>query len=157
MKNLLKIHQLSTRFDEFILQWGGAFLSAVLRCYVAWQFLKSGLVKIQNWQSTLDLFHNEYHVPVLPPDLAAYMGAGGELVLPCFLILGLFSRPAAIGMMAVNAMAVISYPQLWEFECPAAINDHFYWTIMLLVVLVFGAGRFSLDAVLKNQAGKKSV
>lgn len=157
MKNLLKIHQLSTRFDEFILQWGGAFLSAVLRCYVAWQFLKSGLVKIQNWQGTLDLFHNEYHVPVLPPDLAAYMGAGGELVLPCFLILGLFSRPAAIGMMAVNAMAVISYPQLWEFECPAAINDHFYWTIMLLVVLVFGAGRFSLDAVLKNQADKKSV
>ena len=45
-------------------------------------------------------------------------------------------------------MAVISYPQLFSFECPAAINDHFYWGALLLVVVAFGPGRFSLDALI---------
>jgi putative oxidoreductase len=157
MNNFLKLHQLSTRFDDLILRWGGAILSAILRCYVAWQFLHSGMIKLQNWPGTLELFHTEYHVPVLPPDLAAYMGAGGELFFPCLLILGLFARPAAIGLLFVNAMAVISYPQLWEFDCPAAINDHFYWTILLLIVVVFGAGRLSLDAQLKNRITQSSL
>jgi putative oxidoreductase len=49
---------------------------------------------------------------VIPPELAAVMGAGGELAFSTLLILGLFSRPAALGLFAVNAMAVISYPQL---------------------------------------------
>ncbi len=84
-------------------------------------------------------------MPVIPPELAALMGAGGELFFPVLLMLGLFSRPAALGLFAVNAMAVISYPQLWTFECPAAINDHFYWGILLLVLVAFGPGRLSMD------------
>lgn len=157
MKNLLNLYRLSTRFDDFILHWGGTAILAILRCYVAWQFLHAGLIKLQNWQGTLELFHSEYHVPVLPPELAAYMGAGGELFFPCLLIIGLFARPAAIGLLFVNAMAVISYPQLWEFDCPAAINDHFYWGILLLVILAFGAGRFSLDALFKKWTTQTSV
>lgn len=149
MTRFLKIHQLSCRFDALLLDWGGALLLAILRCYVAWQFFHAGLLKVQNWAGTLQLFQTEYHVPLLPPDVAAYMGAGGELFFPCLLVLGLFARPAAIAVLAVNAMAVISYPQLWDFECPAAINDHFYWSIILLTVVVFGAGRFSLDRLLK--------
>ena len=157
MKNLLHLHQISTSFDEFILRWGGAILSTAVRCYVAWQFLHAGIIKLQNWQGTLELFHTEYHVPLLPPDLAAYVGAGDELFFPCLLIAGLFARPAAIGLFFVNAMAVISYPQLWEFECPAAINDHFYWGILLVTVFVFGPGPFSIDSLLKNRAAKTSV
>jgi putative oxidoreductase len=42
-------------------------------------------------------------------------------------------------------MALLSYPALWEFECPAAVNDHLYWGAMLLVIVAFGPGRFSLD------------
>jgi len=98
------------------------------------------------------LFHDEYKVPVLPPDLAAYMGAGGELTFPILLFVGLISRPAAVGLLFVNAMAVISYPQLFTFDCPAAINDHFYWGAMLLVLIAFGPGKFSLDALLARKA-----
>jgi len=47
--------------------------------YVSWQFLKSGWLKVSDWQSTLDLFRTEYHVPLLPPALAAVTGAFGEL------------------------------------------------------------------------------
>jgi putative oxidoreductase len=83
-----------------------------LRTFVAWQFLKAGIVKVSNWEGTLSLFREEYTIPVIPPELAAVMGAGGELAFSTLLILGLFSRPAALGLFAVNAMAVISYPQL---------------------------------------------
>ncbi|CAN7506402.1 DoxX family protein [Pseudoduganella sp. LjRoot289] len=148
MKNLFVLHRLSTRYDEALGDWGGSLASLAIRLYVGWQFMKAGLVKVNDWGSTLALFHDEYKVPLLPPDLAAYMGAAGELALPLLLFVGLFSRPAALGLFLVNAMAVISYPQLFSFECPAAVNDHLYWGILLLVVVAIGPGRFSLDALI---------
>ena len=120
LQKLGNLHALTTRFDTVITTWGGTLLLLILRCYIAWQFLKAGLVKIQDWNSTLELFKTEYHVPLLPPELAAYM-------------------------------AVISYPQLFEFECPAAVNDHFYWGICLLVIVAFGAGKLSLDNLLSSR------
>lgn len=148
MKNLFALHRLSTRYDEVLSDWGGSLASLAIRLYVGWQFMKAGLVKVNDWSSTLALFRDEYKVPLLAPDLAAYIGAAGELALPLLLFVGLFSRPAALALFLVNAMAVISYPQLFSFECPAAINDHLYWGILLLVVVAMGPGRFSLDALL---------
>jgi putative oxidoreductase len=155
MKTLLGLHQQLSRFDDVLRQWGGSLMSLALRWYVGWQFFKAGMIKVSDWGATLALFHDEYKVPVLPPDLAAYMGAGGELTFPLLLFVGLISRPAAVGLLFVNAMAVISYPQLFTFDCPAAINDHFYWCVMLLVLIAFGPGKFSLDAVLTRQAAGK--
>lgn len=152
MNQFLRLHQLTTQFDHLLKEWGGALLNLGLRIFVGWQFLKAGMIKVQDWEGTLSLFREEYTVPLLPPELAAIMGAGGELFLPILLITGLFSRPAALGLFVVNAMAVISYPQLWKFECPAAINDHLYWGLLLLVLLVFGAGKFSLDSRIQSSA-----
>ncbi|MBL8438952.1 MAG: DoxX family protein [Zoogloeaceae bacterium] len=151
MNAFLRLHRLTTRFDDCIAALGGTLLLLVIRLYVGWQFFKAGLVKIQDWDSTLFLFRDEYQVPVLPPDLAAVMGTGGELLFPVLLFIGLFSRPAALGLFFMNAMAVISYPALFEFECPAAINDHFYWGALILVIIAFGPGRLSLDAWLGRQ------
>lgn len=151
MKNLFALHRLSTRYDAALGDWGGSLASLALRLYVGWQFMKAGLAKLNDWSATLALFHDEYKVPLLPPDLAAYMGAGGELVLPLLLFVGLFSRPAALALFFVNAVAVLSYPQLFSFECPAAVNDHFFWGVMLLVLVAFGPGRFSLDALMARQ------
>lgn len=147
MNTLIGLHRQFSRFDASLSEWGGSLVSLAIRLYVGSQFMKSGLVKINDWSATLALFHDEYKVPLLPPDLAAYMGAAGELTFPLLLFIGLLSRPAALGLFFVNAMAVISYPQLFSFECPAAINDHFYWGALLLVIVAFGPGRFSLDAV----------
>jgi putative oxidoreductase len=113
-----------------------------LRLYVADVFFRSGLVKISNWPATLALFRDEYQVPVLSPALAAYAGAFGELVLPVLLVLGL---GAAAGLFVVNLMAVVSYPQLFQFECPAGINSHIYWGSLLALLVVFGPGRLALD------------
>jgi putative oxidoreductase len=154
MDKFLRLHRLSTSFDAQITEWGGSLFSLAIRLYVGWQFFKAGLVKISDWSATLALFHDEYHVPVLPPDLAAYMGATGELVLPVLLLVGVFSRPAAFGLFFVNLMAVISYPDLFTFECPAGLKDHFCWGALLLVLVAFGPGRIALDGWLSNRAKK---
>ncbi len=150
MNIFLRLHRFSTRFDHQLQAWGTTGFGLVLRIFVAWQFLKSGIVKVSNWDGTLSLFREEYSVPLIPPEIAAVMGAGGELVFSTLLILGLFSRPVALGLFAVNVMAVISYPQLLTLECPAAINDHFYWGICLLVLIVIGPGKIALDQWLKT-------
>lgn len=152
MKTLLGLHRQLSRFDDVLTEWGGSLVSLALRFFVGWQFFKSGMIKLGDWSATLALFHDEYKVPLLPPDLAAYMGATGELVLPLLLFVGLVSRPAALALLFVNLMAVLSYPQLFAFECPAAINDHLYWGILLVVLAMFGPGKFSLDALLKRRA-----
>ncbi|MBV8667288.1 MAG: DoxX family protein [Burkholderiaceae bacterium] len=152
MEKILRLHHGLTRFDTLITDWGGSLLSLGIRLYVGWQFFKAGWIKISDWDATLALFHDEYHVPVLPPDLAAVMGASGELFFPLLLLIGIVSRPAAFGLFFVNVMAVISYPQLFEFECPAAVQDHFYWGALLLVLIAFGPGRFALDYWLTAKA-----
>ena len=124
-----------------------------LRLYVSSVFFRSGIVKISDWGATLALFHDEYKVPLLPPDLAAFVGAFGELTFPVLITLGLMGRFGAAGLFVVNAMAVISYPQLWQFDCPAAIQMHIVWGAILLLLAVFGPGRLSLDALVLRRAG----
>ncbi|MEP6503371.1 MAG: DoxX family protein [Betaproteobacteria bacterium] len=124
-----------------------------LRLYVSQIFLRAGLIKISDWRATLALFRDEYKVPLLPPELAAVVGAFGELTFPVLIVLGLCGRFGAAGLFVVNAMAVISYPQLFGFDCPAGINAHFYWGSILLALSVFGPGRISLDALILRRMG----
>lgn len=123
------------------------------RFYVGWQFTKSGWLKYSSWDTTLGLFRDEYHVPLLPPDVAAVLGTCGELAFPILLYLGLFGRVGALGTFFVNAMAVISYRQVLLSEgFEAALGDHVLWGFMLLVLIIFGSGRYSLDAWLEHRA-----
>ena len=116
------------------------------RLWVSWQFLKAGWLKVTTWDTTLLLFREEYHVPLLPPPLAAVCGAFGELFFPALLVLGFFTRFGAVGLFAVNAMAVISYWHVLGSEgYEAALAQHVLWGYMLAVLAVCGAGAVSLD------------
>lgn len=111
------------------------------RLYVAQAFFASGLTKLRDWETTLALFSDEYHVPLLPPEVAAVAGTAGELLLPVLLVLGLGGRFAALGLSIVNAVAVISLAEI----APAALQQHLLWGCLLAGVLLWGPGRWSLD------------
>jgi putative oxidoreductase len=116
------------------------------RLYVTDVFWRSGWLKLTAWDSTLDLFRDEYHVPLLPPDLAAVAGTFGELFFPALLVLGLFGRIGALGTLFVNAMAVISYSNVLLADgYEAALGNHILWGALLLGLIVFGPGKLSVD------------
>ena len=124
-------------------------LLLVTRVYVSWQFLKSGWLKLADWETTRFLFEEEYHTPFLPPVVAAIAGTAGELVFPVLLILGLLGRYAAAGLFAVNVVAVVSYSHVLLTEgFEAALGQHYLWGFMLLVLVVFGPGRWALDSAI---------
>jgi putative oxidoreductase len=119
------------------------------RWYVSWQFLKSGWLKVTSWDTTLALFQDEYHVPLLPPYAAAVTGAFGELFFSTLLVLGIGGRIGPVGLFAVNVMAVVSYRQVLladGFE--AALAQHVLWGFMLALLCVFGNGPLALDRLI---------
>ena len=121
------------------------------RWYVSWQFLQSGFIKITTWNSTLYLFESEYHTPWLSPHNAAVAGTFGELFFPALLVIGLFSRWSALGLFAVNAMAVISYSNVLLAEgSEAALGQHVLWGSLLLFLIIYGPGKLSLDYLLNR-------
>lgn len=127
-------------------------LALSIRLYVSWQFLKSGWLKLTSWEVTLSLFTDEYHVPLLPPALAAIVGTAGELMFPILLILGVAGRLSALGLFAVNAMAVISYAHvLYSEGFEAALGQHYLWGFMLVVLAVYGPGSISVDRFLARR------
>jgi putative oxidoreductase len=123
-----------------------------LRLYVSWQFLVSGWEKLQDWDTTLLLFHEEYHTPVLPPDVAAVLGTCGELAFPTLLVAGLLTRYGALGLSLVNVMAVVSYAHVLLAQgYEAALGQHILWGVMAATLVVFGGGRVSLDYALARR------
>jgi putative oxidoreductase len=111
------------------------------RVFVASVFFRSGLTKLRDWDTTLALFADEYHVPLLSPTVAAFLGTGAELVLPVLLVFGLFGRFAAAGLSVVNVVAVLSLSDVPD----AALAGHVFWGSLMLGVLLWGPGAISLD------------
>ena len=123
-----------------------------LRLYVAWVFLKSGMHKIGDWETTLVLFEYEYAVPGLPFELAAYLATFSELVFPIFLVAGFGTRFFAIALTLVNIMAVVSYYA--TLAKGAGLVWHYMWAAMLFTNVIYGGGFFSIDQWLKSKFGR---
>lgn len=119
----------------------------VFRLYVAKIFFLAGLSKIKNMDSTLALFEYEYAVPVIPFDIAAYLSTVVELVFPVLLVLGLAGRFSAGTLFVLNIIAAISYPDI----SPGGVNDHYFWGTILLVLVMYGPGKASVDAWLQKR------
>lgn len=120
-----------------------------VRLWVAWAFFKSGLTKIQSWDTTLMLFQYEYEVPFLSPTLAAWTGTIAELSLPVLVALGIASRASALALFVFNAVAVWSYSSfLLGPEGAAGLQQHILWGTMLAITLFHGPGKLSVDHLL---------
>jgi putative oxidoreductase len=121
-------------------------LALPLRFAVATVFWNSGTAKLASWDTTLQLFADEYRLPLLPPELAAYMAASIELTTPFLLMLGFLTRPAAFVLLGMTTVIeIFVYPQAWP--------THIQWAAMLLVLLCRGAGKLSLDHVIWGRLG----
>ncbi|MFM0758111.1 DoxX family protein [Paraburkholderia strydomiana] len=121
-----------------------ALLAIPLRIAVATIFWNSAMTKLANWETALDLFRDEYKVPILPPEFAAYMAVSIELTTPVLLILGLATRPVALVLLGMTTVIeIFVYPQAWP--------THIQWAAMLLVLLCRGAGTWSVDHWLRKR------
>ena len=116
-------------------------LQLMFRLAVASVFLKAGLNKIASWELTVQLFADEYKVPLLSPDLAATMAATFEIGCSTLLILGLATRLATLPLLGMIAV-------IQTFVYPNAYSEHLTWASILLFLLTRGAGPWSLDRAL---------
>ena len=114
------------------------------RWFIAGVFFRSGLTKISDWETTVALFTDEYHVPLLSPHIAAALGTSAELALPALILLGLGGRFAAAGLSILNIVAVISVE---DMPIPA-LQQHIFWGSVLAGLLLWGPGRWSVDQLL---------
>jgi len=115
-----------------------SWLALPLRFAVATVFWNSAMTKLANWETTISLFSDEYQLPLIPPEIAAYLATSIEISTPVLLVLGLLTRPAALILLGMTAVIEI-------FVYPLAWPTHIQWAAMLLVLLCRGPGKFSLD------------
>jgi putative oxidoreductase len=125
-----------------------ALLALPLRAAVATVFWNSGMTKLASWDTTLSLFADEYKLPLIPPEIAAPMAASIELTTPVLLVLGVFTRGAALVLLGMTTVIeVFVYPQAWP--------THIQWAAMLLVLLCRGPGALSIDHLIAKRLGAK--
>lgn len=121
-------------------------ISLVARVSIAAVFFLSGRTKVEGLltitEGTFILFRDEYRVPLLPPDVAAVMATGAEHLFPVLLVLGLATRFSALALLGMTlVIELFVYPLGWP--------THLLWAAVLLYLLRFGGGRFSLDHLLR--------
>ncbi|SMN01127.1 INTEGRAL MEMBRANE PROTEIN (Rhomboid family) [uncultured Candidatus Thioglobus sp.] len=155
-----KLIDLYNNLFDLLQKYTDDILKLFVRLYVAYAFFKAGLTKFGSWDSDMPfisssaqyLFEEEYQVPFIPWELAAYLGTAAELILPVLLVIGLVTRGSALMLFVFNIIAVISYPTIWE----SGYYDHKLWGIMLLITVLYGQGRISTDSLIcKIQHGDK--
>ncbi|MCX7742399.1 DoxX family protein [Tepidimonas taiwanensis] len=136
-------------------------IALLARFSIAAVFWKSGQTKIEGlaidlidgqWQlgwprlsdSAVELFRSEYRLPLLPPELAAYLAAFAEHLFPLLLLIGLATRFSALALLGMTA--VIQF-----LVYPGAYPTHGTWAAVLLYLMVHGPGTVSIDHLIARR------
>jgi putative oxidoreductase len=120
-----------------------------MRLAVGATFFRSGMNKLESFDTAITLFREEYRLPFLPPELAAYLGTSVELGAPVLLVPGLFARLGAAALLAMTlVIQFLVYPANWP--------EHLMWASILAYVLSRGPGALSIDRIIAfNLFGRK--
>ena len=128
-----------------------SLLLVFVRVVLGGIFWRSGLTKVaegtwfQLTDTTYELFRTEYAGVPLPPEFAAVLANAAEHILPALLLIGLFTRGAALALVGMTlTIQFFVYPDAWWPE-------HSLWTALALVLVLRGGGLFSLDALLSRR------
>jgi len=119
-----------------------SLLAMVARGAIAAIFFLSGRTKVSGFLTIKDgtyvLFQDEYHLPLVPPDIAAHLATYAEHLFPLLLVLGLFTRASALALLGMTAVIeIFVYPDAWP--------THLGWAGLLLLLVARGGGAWSLD------------
>jgi putative oxidoreductase len=123
-------------------------VALLARFAVAGVFWRSGQTKVSGFalrEETFVLFQEEYKVPLLPPDLAAYFATTAEHVFPVLLVVGLASRLSALGLFGMTLII-----QLFVYH--GGWPEHILWFALLLLIIARGPGGVSLDHLIWSRA-----
>jgi putative oxidoreductase len=118
-----------------------AAIQLLFRLALAAVFLKAGLTKLSGWEFTVQLFADEYRVPLLPPDVAAVTATVTELGCSLLLVGGLATRLATLPLLGMVAVIQV-------FVYPGAYAEHLTWGAILIFLLTRGGGAWSADRLL---------
>ncbi|MDE3011377.1 MAG: DoxX family protein [Pseudomonadota bacterium] len=155
-KAISAFHQRLATIPEPLLQLLGRFSIAAV-------FWKSGQTKVEGFAvdlvegrfqlgvphlaaSAVDLFREEYRLPLIPPELAAPLAASAEHLFPILLLLGLATRLSALALLGMTAVIEI-------FVYPDAYPTHGVWAVVLLYLMVRGGGPLAIDRWLEKKSG----
>ncbi len=126
------------------------FTALVLRIPIAAVFWRSGQTKVDGLQlssSAVDLFRDEYKLPLIDPTLAAYLSAIAEHLFPALLVIGLATRFSALALLIMTlVIEIFVYPDAWP--------THGTWAACFLVLMVQGPGKVSLDYLIARYCSR---
>jgi putative oxidoreductase len=136
------ICKIGCKIHKFLNNIGQDVALLLTRISMIYIFFYSGLTKIRDWDSTLFLFEVEYALPIIPHEWAALSGTFFELAMPILILFGVMTRITALPLL-VMAMTI----QFYLGSVNSAYNqlEHYWWMILLLILITFGAGRLSAD------------
>jgi putative oxidoreductase len=122
-------------------------LLLIQRVGIAAIFFLSGRTKVEGLltikPSTYELFRTEYALPFISPEIAAHLATYTEHLCPILLVLGLFTRSAAVMLFGMTAVIeIFVYPDAWP--------THLSWAGLLLPLIANGGGAWSLDWLLRR-------
>lgn len=140
---------LRTSFDQGSNSIPSSLVQLALRLGLGGIFWSSARTKVEGLltvsEDTFWLFEEEYQLPILAPQFAAYVATYAEHLFPIMLVLGLGSRFAALALFAMAAVIqIFVYPN-------ALFSTHLGWMAMAAAVMVFGPGRISIDHLLARR------
>lgn len=126
-----------------------ALIALSARVFPAAVFWMSGQTKVEGWHlkpSTITLFREDYHLPLVDPVIAAHASAIAEHLFPILLVIGLASRFSASALLFMTAVIeIFVYPDAWP--------THGVWATCFLVVILRGPGLVSLDHLIARACG----
>ena len=131
------IQTLFTQFEKI----PHSFIALIARLSIGAVFWMSGQTKVSGLhlaEGTVDLFRDEYHLPLIDPTYAAVLAAISEHLFSALLIIGLASRFSALALLGMTlVIEIFVYPDAWAI--------HGTWATCFLLIIAKGPGIFSLD------------